>query len=274
MTDPIISEALRNAIIAGLLAVIPAGVIGVYIVIRRMVFISGSVAHASLSGVGLGLIAGISPVIGALILTPPAAVGMGIIVKKTRLPEDTGIGMLWATGMSIGVILAALAHNTSDLSIYLFGDILTVPSADLVLMGVLDAVIILVVLRFYREFLSISFDEEFSQLVGVSAEPLYFLMLFLIALTVITLLRVAGILLVIALLAIPAALSRRLTFSIPKMMALSCLFSALFTMSGLFISLRFQLPSGAVIAILCGVIFVIFLVVSRLRDRTNRSVNS
>jgi zinc transport system permease protein len=264
-------EVIRNAVISGLLAAVAAGVIGVYIVIRRMVSISGSVAHASLSGVGLGLIAGINPLIGALILTPAAAVGMGVIVKKTKLPEDTAIGMLWATGMAIGVILAALAHNTSDLSIYLFGDILTVPDVDLVLMGVLDLIIVLTVLRFYKEFLSISFDEQFSQIVGVSTTPLYFLMLFLIALTVVTLLRVAGIILVIALLAIPAALSRRLTFSVPRMMLLSCLFSTLFTISGLFISLQFNLPSGAVIAILCGLVFIVFLALSRPRYKPNRS---
>ena len=272
--DALATEAIRNAVIAGLLGAVAAGVIGVYIVIRRMVSISGSVAHASLSGVGLGLIASINPLIGALILTPAAAVGMGIIVKRTRLPEDTAIGMLWATGMAVGVILAALAHDTSDLSIYLFGDILSVPSADLILMGALDVVIVLSAIRFYREFLSISFDEEFSQIVGVAAAPLYFFVLFLIALTVVTLLRVAGILLVIALLVIPAALSRRLTFSLRKMMMLACLFSALFTISGLFISLQLQLPSGAVIAILCGVTFVVFLILSRFRNRANRSANS
>jgi zinc transport system permease protein len=268
--DALTFETIRNALIAGLLAAIAAGVIGVYIVIRRMVSISGSVAHASLSGVGLGLIASFSPLIGALVLTPVAAVGMGVIVKKTRLPEDTAIGILWATGMAIGVVLAALAHNTADLSTYLFGDILSVPDSDLILMGVLDVVIILAVLRFYREFLSISFDEEFARIVGVSTLPLYFFMLFLIALTVVALLRVAGIILVIALLAIPAALSRRLTFSVPKMILLSCLFSAFFTFSGLFISLQFQLPSGAIIAILCGVTFIVFLIISGFRERTKK----
>ncbi len=265
-------EAIRNAAIAGFFTSIAAGIIGVYVVIRKMVSMSGSVAHASLSGIGLGLVINISPVFGALILTPIGAVGMGFVVKKTKLSEDTAIGMLWATGMALGVILAALAGNTSDLSTYLFGDILSVPDTDLVLMGALDVVIIGVVVRFYNAFISISFDEEFGKVVGVPVLPLYFLLLILIALTVVTMLRVAGIILVIALLAIPAALSRRITYNVPKMMLLSCLFAGLFTFSGLYISLEFAVPSGAVIALLCGTVFSVFLLVSRsIQNRQNRT---
>ena len=264
-------EAFRNALIAGLLTAIAAGIIGVFIVTRRMVSISGSIAHASLSGVGMGLITGISPVIGALILTPLAALGMGTVVKRTKLPEDTAIGMLWATGMAIGVILAALAGSTSDLSIYLFGDILSVPDADLILMGILDLLVIVLVLRFYNELLSVSFDEEFSRIVGISTSFLYFLVLALISLTVVTLLRVAGIILVIALLAIPAAFARRLTYNLPKMMLFAFILSMLFIFSGLFVSLQFKLPSGAVIALLCGFTFIILLSLYRFRNNRNGS---
>jgi len=270
MTDALTEGAIRNALIAGALTVVASGIMGVYVVIRRMVSISGSVAHASLSGVGLGLLVGFSPVVGALILTPLAAFGMGLIIKKTRLPEDTAIGMLWASGMAIGVILAAFAHSTKDLSTYLFGDILSVPDADLILMGVLDAIIILVVLRFYKEFLSISFDEEFSQVVGVQVTFLYFVILCLIALTVVIILRVVGIILVIALLAIPAALSRRLTYHVPKMFLCSLIFSTVFTFAGLFLSFIFNLPSGAVIAVLSAFTFVMFLAISQIWQNRER----
>jgi zinc transport system permease protein len=253
------SQALVNAIIAGLLTAVAAGVMGVYIVIRRMVSISGSVAHASLSGVGLGIISGISPVFGALVLTPVAALGMGAIIKKTRLPEDTAIGMLWASGMALGVLLAAIAGNTSDLATYLFGDVFTVSNGELILMGALDLIMLLAIMRFYRELLSVSFDEEFSQIVGVPTIPIYFMFMVLTAITVVTMLRAIGIILVIALLAIPAALSRRLTHKLPKMMLFSFLLSGAFTYSGLFISYYFTLPSGAIISLICVAAFVGFL---------------
>jgi zinc transport system permease protein len=271
MIISLLDEAWRNALIAGGLTAIAAGIMGVYIVIRRMVSISGSVAHASLSGVGLGLLAGINPVLGALLLTPPAALGMGMVVKKTKLPEDTAIGMLWATGMALGVILAALAHNTANLSIYLFGDIFSVADIDLILMGILDGVIILVIFRFYHEFLSFSFDEEFSRIVGVPTNLLYFLFLVLVAFTVVTMVRVVGIILMIALLTIPAALSRRLTARMPQMILLSCVFSLAFIFAGLFVSLQLSLPSGAVIAILCGVVFLLFLVFSSQRFKSENT---
>lgn len=262
MVIALLFGAPRDALIAALLTAIAAGIVGVYIVIRRMVSISGSVAHASLSGVGLGLLTGISPILGALLLAPPAALGMGIVVKKTKLPEDTAIGILWATGMALGVIMAAMAHKTSDLSVYLFGDIFSVSDLDLILMGVLDVIIILVILRFYHEFLSFSFDEEFSQIVGVPSRFLYLLFLVLIAFTVVIMVRAVGIILMLALLTIPAALSRRLTVNLPKMMLLSFLFSMVFIFAGLFLSLHFNLPSGAVIALICGVVFLLFLFLS------------
>lgn len=268
MMETLPYEAWRNALIAGGLTAVVSGIMGVYIVIRRMVSISGSVAHASLSGVGLGLLTGISPLLGALLLTPPAALGMGVVVRKTNLPEDTAIGILWAMGMALGVILAALAHNTSDLSIYLFGDIFSVTAIDLILMGILDLIIILVVYRFYREYLSLSFDEEFSQIVGVPTRFLYYLFLILIALTVVTMVRVVGIILLIALLTIPAALSRRLTEKLPRMMLFSCLLSLVFIFAGIFISLQFNLPSGAVIAVLCGVTFLGFLGLSSQKHKS------
>ncbi|MCD4797733.1 MAG: metal ABC transporter permease, partial [Methanosarcinales archaeon] len=205
-------EFIRNAIMAGILASISCGIIGVYVVVKRIVFISGGIAHASFGGIGLGYYLGINPILGVLPFSIASALSMGWVSKRSRLPEDTAIGILWAMGMSIGIILVSLTPGYApDLMTYLFGNILTVPFSDIVLMLVLDAIIILVVYSFYKEFLALCFDEEFATVRGVHAERLYLILLCLIALTIVVLIRVVGIILVIALLTIPAAMSRQFT---------------------------------------------------------------
>ena len=262
-------EFMRNALIAGLLAAIACGIVGVYVVVKRVVFISGGIAHASFGGIGLGYFLGINPVLGAMFFTIAAALGMGLVTKRTRLPEDTAIGILWAMGIAIGIIFISLTPGYApDLFSYLFGNILTVPTFDLMLMLILDAVIIILVLLFYKEFLLLSFDEEFSTIVGVPTERLYLLLLCLIALTVVVLIRVVGIILVIALLTIPAALARQFTHNLKKMMLLSVLAGAVFTFSGLWLSYLLDLASGATIILVGGIFLFISFGVSKLRHKT------
>ena len=201
MLDALQYEFMRNALIAGLLAAVACGIVGVYVVVKRVVFISGGIAHASFGGIGLAYFLGINPVLGALLFTLASALSMGLITKRTRLPADTVIGILWAMGMAMGIIFIGLAPGYApDLFSYLFGSILTVPTFDLLLMLLLDAIIIAVVLSLYKELLALSFDEEFGEVVGVRTERLYLLLLVMIALTVVVLIRVVGIILVIALL--------------------------------------------------------------------------
>lgn len=261
-------EFMRNALLAGLLASVACGIIGVYVIVKRIVFISGGIAHASFGGIGLGYLIGISPVLGAMIFTVPSALGMGLVTRKTRLPEDTAIGILWAVGMALGVIFIGLTPGYApDLFSYLFGNILTVPFSDLILMLILDAVIVLIVSLLYKEFLTLSFDEEFGRVAGVPVETLYLILLGLIALTVVVLIRVVGTVLVIALLTIPAALSRQLTHNIRNMMLLAVLFSAVFTFGGLWLSFALNLASGATIIILSGATLLATFGVSDLRRR-------
>jgi len=260
---------MRNALIAGLLAAIACGIVGVYVVVKRVVFISGGIAHASFGGIGLGYFLGINPVLGAMFFAIASALGMGLVTKRTRLPEDTAIGILWAIGMALGIIFIGLTPGYApDLFSYLFGNILTVPAFDLMLMLILDAVIIILVLLFYKEFLLLSFDEEFSTIAGVPTERLYLLLLCLIALTVVVLIRVVGIILVIALLTIPAALARQFTHSLKKMMLLSILAGAVFTFSGLWLSYLLDLASGATIILVAGIALFISFGLSKLRHKT------
>ncbi len=270
-------EFIQNALIAGLLASIACGIVGVYVVVKKTVSISGGIAHASFGGIGLGYFLGINPVLGAMFFAIASALGMGLIIRRTRLPEDTAIGILWAMGMASGIIFIGLTPGYApDLFSYLFGNILTVPTLDLVLMLILDIVIILVVVLLYKELLFISFDEEFSTVVGVPTSRLYLLLLCLVALTVVVLIRVVGIILVIALLTIPAAIARHFTHGLKKMMLLAILLGIVFTFSGLWLSYLLDLASGATIILVSGFSLFISFSVSRLfsnNKKYNRSTS-
>lgn len=266
MFDALQYDFMQNAIYAGLLTSVACGIIGVYVVVNRIVFVSGGIAHASFGGIGLGYLAEMNPVHGALIFTISSALGMGIITRKTSLPEDTAIGILWAMGMALGIIFIGLAPGyTPDLFSYLFGNILMVPHSDLILMIVLDIVILVIVAALYKEFLALSFDEEFGTVVGVPVERLYLLLLCLIALTVVILIRVVGIILVIALLTIPATMARQFTHDLRIMMLLSILFGALFIICGLWLSYEFDVASGATIILFSGTVLLLTLGIRRLK---------
>lgn len=272
-------EFMQNAFWAGLLAAIACGVIGTYVVVKRMVFISGGIAHASFGGIGIGYFTGINPIIGALVFTIASALGMGALVRRTRLAEDTAIGIFWAIGMALGILFIALTPGYApDLFSYLFGNILTVPASDLLLMITLDGVIILVVSLLYKEFTALSFDEEFSNVVGLPVERLYLTLLCLIALTVVLLIRIVGIILIIALLTIPAATARRFTSNLKKMMTLTVALGIGFTFGGLWLSYAVDLPSGATVVLVSGGVFLISLGFLRIhgkkRDKKQDSVRT
>ncbi|MBE0431344.1 MAG: metal ABC transporter permease [Dehalococcoidia bacterium] len=261
-------EFMRNALMAGVLAAVACGVIGVYVVVKKVVFISGGIAHASFGGIGLGYFLGINPIIGALFFSLASGLAIGAIITRTRIAADTAIGILWAVGMALGVAFIGLTPGYApDLMSYLFGSILTVPFSDVLLMLALVAVIIAVVVALYKEYLILSFDEEYAMAVGMPVARLYFLLLAMIALTVVVLIQVVGMILVIALLTFPAAMARQFTHNMKTMMVLSVLFGLLFTLGGLWLSYMLKLPSGATIVLFGGVVLAASLGLSRLRIR-------
>lgn len=269
MIEALQYEFIQHALIAGLLAAIACGIVGVYIVVNRIVFISGGIAHTSFGGIGLGYFIGISPVLGAMLFAITSALGIGLVTRKTRLPEDTAIGIMWAIGMALGIIFIGLSPGYApDLLSYLFGNILTVPFSDIFLMLVLDAIIVTVVVALYKEFMALSFDEEYGTVTGAPVGALYFLLLCMIALTVVMLIRVVGIILVIALLTIPAALARQFTYNLGKMMLLAILFGEAFTFGGLWLSYELgDVASGATIILLSGTVLLIYSGLSVIRDK-------
>jgi len=251
-------EFIRNGLIAAVLINIACGIVGTYVVIKRIVFISGGISHAAFGGVGLGYLLGINPILSAIPFSILTGICIGTISKKTRISEDTAIGILWVAGMALGIIFINLSPGYApDLFGYLFGSILTVSSFDLTMMLVLDIIIILTVLLFYKEFLAISFDEEFSTVIGVPTKSLYLLLLSLIALSVVILIRVVGVILVIGLLTIPAVISRQFTYNIKKLMLLSIFTGIILTVSGLWLSYVLDLASGATIVLVLGMVFLL-----------------
>lgn len=266
-------EFMRNALIAALLASIACGIIGVYVVVKRIVFISGGIAHAAFGGIGLGYFLSVDPILGVIPFSIASALSMGIVGKRTKIPEDTAIGILWAMGVALGIIFIGMTPGYApDLFGYLFGSILTVPTSDILLMLSLNAAIIVTVLSFHHEFQAISFDEEYATAIGLPTERLYLLLLCLIALTVVVLIRVVGVILVIALLTIPAALSRQFTHRLSSMMFLSVFLCAIFSICGLLLSYAFDLPSGATIVLVSGAAFIISSISKSISARFFTSV--
>lgn len=266
-------EFMRNALIAGVLASIATGIIGTYVIVKRIVFISGGISHASFGGIGLGYFAGINPILGALVFTIASALGIGLVSRRTRQREDTSIGMFWVVGMAIGIIFIGLTPGYApDLFSYLFGNILAIPRSDIFLMVALDGIILTTVFLLYKEFLALSFDEEFTNLRGVDVEKLYLVLLTMVALTVVVLIRIVGVILVIALLTVPAAIAVQHLKNIGKIMVLSAILGAVFTTSGLWISYLLDLASGATIILVSVVGFLVSSLYRGLRHRVKYDI--
>ncbi len=258
MLEALQYDFMRNALLAGLLVSISCGIIGSLVVVNRIVFISGGIAHAAFGGVGLGFFCGFSPFLGAAIFATGVSLIMGAVSLKSKHRADTIIGVLWAIGMAFGIILIDLTPGYHvDLMSYLFGSILAVPASDLWLMLPLDGFILLVVLLFYKEFVALSYDEQFAFVMGIPVKTLYLLLLGMTALSIVMIIQVVGLILVIALLTIPPFIAEKYTRSLAQMMVLSSVLGICFTLSGLWLSYRFDLTSGATIILVAGIGFFI-----------------
>ncbi|QJB55170.1 metal ABC transporter permease [Pseudodesulfovibrio sp. zrk46] len=254
-------DFMQNALMAGLLASIICGMIGTLVVVNRIVFISGGIAHASYGGVGLAFFLGLPVLPVTTAFTLLAALVMAKVTLHARERADTVIGVIWAAGMALGIILLDLTPGYNvDLMSYLFGSILAVPRSDIWIMAGLACVVFLAVVAFYRGFLVMSFDEEFARSRGVPVDFLYFLLISMVGLSVVMIIRVVGLILVIALLTIPPFIAERRTRSLDAMMILSTLLSAFFTVVGLFVSYLTNITSGAsIIAVAAVCFFLSFL---------------
>lgn len=255
---------LQRAVLAGLLASVACGVVGTYVIVRRISYIAGGIAHCVLGGMGAAIylqtVHGwqwLTPIVGALVAALAAALVIGLVSLRARERVDTVIGALWAVGMASGVLFISQTPGyQTHLMSYLFGDILLVRPADLWAIGVLDAGILIVVLLFYKQLLAICFDEEQARVRGVRVEAYYLLLLCLTALTVVLLTWVVGIVMVIALLTLPVAVAGHFTRRLWQMMAVAVVLSMAFTFAGQAVSWQLDFPSGATIIVLAGAAYL------------------
>jgi len=245
---------MQNAFLAGTLASLACGMAGTYVVVKRISYISGGIAHTVLGGMGIAYYLGINPLIGAIVFALLSAVILGLVSLKAKQHEDTIIGALWAVGMAIGVIFIFITPGYKvDLTSFLFGNILFVSRGDLGILFGLNLLILAMIVLFYRQFQAICFDEDYARLRGVAVEIIYVLLLCLIALTVVVLIQVVGLILVIALLTLPASIAGLGSRKLGRMMVGATLFSLVFTMTGLILSYLYNLPAGATIIIIAGI---------------------
>jgi len=263
---------LQQALLGGLLASIASGVVGSFVVTRRISYLAGGIAHAVLGGLGFARYAQVvwgweafTPLLGATFAALLSAALLGWVSLRMKEREDTAISALWAIGMAIGLLFIAKTPGyREDLMRYLMGDILFISRQDLMLIGVLDALVLAAGIGFYNQLLALCFDEEFARLRGLNTGRWYLFLLVLTALTVVTLLMVVGIVLVIALLTLPAAIGARLSGRLDRIMLISTLLSAATVTLGIALSYGPKLPPGPTIIVLAGGLYLAVLVVPSL----------
>lgn len=256
---------LQNAVLACLLASVSAGVIGSYVVVKQISFLTGSIAHSVLAGMGIAYFYNASPVAGAMIAALVASILIGWINLRWQEYEDVLIAAFWSAGMAIGVLfLSKTPGYNVDLMSYLFGNILLITKTDLLWMLLLDCVVLMIVSIFYKQFLVSIFDEEFARLRGVNTQFFYILLLCLISVTIVILIQLVGLILVIALLTLPAAIASQYVTSLYKMFLLAIVNCIFISIAGVAVSFAFDLPTGSVIVLLACCCYFISVSIKRL----------
>lgn len=279
--DALQLEFVRNALVAGILVSVVCGVIGTLVVVNRIVFLAGGIAHAAYGGIGLAHFMGWPYGLGTFGFSLLSAGLMAAVTLKEKHRADAMVGVIWALGMAIGIILLDLTPGYSvDLMSFLFGSILAVTGGDLWQMAATGIAVVAGVAYYYNDFLAMSYDDEFARLRNVPVTFLYCLLLAMIAISVVMTIRVVGLILVIALLTIPPYIAEKITGSLRAMMALSSLLSGLFTLVGLWLSYLLNLTAGATIILVAAggfLLTTLWLKLShgravRLRHRTPPSL--
>lgn len=267
-------QFLQNAVLSAVLASVACGIIGTIIIEKRLVMMSGGIAHTAFGGIGLGYFLGIEPIIGALFFSVGSALGIATIKRKTNINTDIPIGLFWSAGMSLGILFISLTPGyPPDMTTYLFGDILTVSRSNLAIMLALDVVVIFTVISLFHAFKAYLFDEEFSTVIGINTTFIEYLLFILIALTVVVLIHVVGIILIMALVTAPPAIARMFTNNLKRLMIYAIILGAVFCLSGLWISYVLNIPSGAAIALLISIIYGLTSTIRSIINSKHRYIN-
>lgn len=263
-------EFFRNALTGSLLASIAAGIIGTYVVSRRLVFISGGITHASFGGLGIGFYFGLPPIPSAMVFSILSAFGIQWLSHKQGVREDSAIAVFWSLGMAIGILLTFLSPGYApNLSEYLFGNILTITQSDIIALLVLSLALILFFFLFYHSIVSISFDSEFAKTRHLPVQFMEYAMMLFTAVTIVLSIRLVGIVLLMSLITVPQMTANLFTVKYSKMIILSAALSFIGSVSGLFLSYYLNVPSGAFIIFVLILIFFIAKGIQTLFGKTN-----
>jgi len=257
-------DFIQNALLAGVLISIAAGIIGSLVVVNKLTFLTGGIAHSSYGGIGLAIYLGLPVLLGATVFAIITAIIIAMLTLTNKSRIDSIIGLMWAFGMAIGIIFVDLTPGYNvDLMSYLFGSIIAVSSEDIWYMSILDIVIISIVVFFYKEILAVSYDSEFASLRGINTKFFYTLILILSALCVVAAIKAVGLILVIALLTIPTYLAETFANKLSTMMVISSILATIFTLCGLVISYLYDISSGASIIVVAVVILGLVKLIKR-----------
>lgn len=248
----------QNALLGAFLASILCGFIGTYIVTRRLVFISGGITHACFGGIGIGVFAGINPIFSAMVFAILSAFGVQWMGKHKDVRKDSAIAMFWTLGMSIGIICCFLTPGfMPDLPSFLFGSILAIESSDIWILGILTIIVCLLFTLLGRPIQNIAFDSTFARSQHLPVTAIEYLMMALIAMTIVATLKMIGIVLALSLLTIPQMTANLFTFSYKRMIGLSIILGWIDCLIGLYASYLLNVPSGATIIFVSILVFAV-----------------
>ncbi|MBC7126066.1 MAG: metal ABC transporter permease [Bacteroidales bacterium] len=259
---------IQNAIISAFLLSVITGFIGSYIVVRRLVFLSGGITHASFGGIGIAWYFGLNPILGASIFSLFSALGLEYLSQGRTLREDSAIGMLWSFGMAIGILFVFLTPGYApNLMSFLFGSILTISQTDILLLLILATLTLVFFVAFYYPILFVAFDSDFAKTQNVPVKFISYSLAVLIALSIVFAIRAVGIILIISLLTIPANIANIVTHRFRRIIVLSALISLFSIVAGIAISFRLNVPSGATIIITMMAFYLIAKGIQLVRQR-------
>jgi ABC-type Mn2+/Zn2+ transport system permease subunit len=268
--DPSLLEYtfIQRALLAGVVVGFVCPVVGVFVVLRGLAFVGEGIAHAAFTGIALGILLGIPPLGGALLFCGAVSLLIAFVSNRGRIREDVGTGIFFSSSIALGVLLLSRAgRGGGDLMGYLFGSILAISTPDLIVSGVLCVVVVVCVGLFYKELVTVVFDEELASLIGIPSRALTYLLFLLIALTVVACLRIVGIVLVSSLLVTPAATALQFSRDIDRAVVVSALIGVTVTETGLIASFLLDTPPGATVALFSTVLFLVSVGFRQLRNR-------
>ena len=265
-------QYLANAFFASIFAGITCGIVGTYVMARRMVFLCGGITHASFGGLGIALYAGINPIIGAMFFAILSAIGIEFSAEKGGIREDSAIGIIWSIGMAVGALFMSLTpgYTSGDLASYMFGSIVTVTTQDVITLGIFTLICIAGTLLWWRAVMYVAFDRDFAACQGIAIHAVSYLLIIIVAITIVLAIRIMGIVLLLSLFTIPTVTANMLTKSYAKITFWAAVIATLGALFGLIISYNWEIPPGTCIIF----ILTIALIVAKLLSLRSKKISN